>query len=208
MLRSEETAIYDPYELMGDPKELAEEFIQNLDGGAKTMVIPTQYEYKSEAMLFGLPVIHICFHPFKTAKGILAIGTKSLGIISIGGISAGLISLGGISFGLVGLGGISLAWFFAMGGIAVGYEIAIGGLAVAMHLAVGGLAIAKDIVICGQGIAQIVGYSEATNLSHESIEVAFKLPEQVTNMQRHIDTLSPQLNSVEKTIVNLILKYK
>ena len=57
------------------------------------------FEYKSEANLFGLPLIHISFkyRPNRMpvpAKGIIAIGQFGMGIINISQFGVGIISLG------------------------------------------------------------------------------------------------------------------
>ncbi len=84
------------------------------------------YEYKSEAELFGLPLIHIAqgIDPQtgapRIAKGIIAIGNIAVGVFALGGLAFGGLTIGGISIGLL-----------ALGGFALGY--AIGGLALAPH---------------------------------------------------------------------------
>lgn len=56
------------------------------------------FEYKSEATLFGLPILHICFkyrgrrRPVP-AKGIIAIGQFAFGIVTISQFGVGLFSL-------------------------------------------------------------------------------------------------------------------
>jgi len=108
------------------------------------------YEYKSEAEIFGWPLIHIAYgydpetlRP-RVAKGIIAIGNISIGIlfalgglafggIAIGGVSVGLLVLGGMALGGLTLGGLSIGLFGAMGGLAISGIYAIGGLALAPH---------------------------------------------------------------------------
>jgi len=108
------------------------------------------YEYKSEAEIFGWPLIHIAYgydpetlRP-RVAKGIIAIGNISIGIvfalgglafggIAIGGLGVGLLVLGGMALGGVTLGGLSIGLFGAMGGLAISGIYAIGGLALAPH---------------------------------------------------------------------------
>lgn len=107
------------------------------------------YEYKSEAELFGLPLIHIAqgIDPKtgapRVAKGIIAVGNIAIGVfatgglalggITIGGASIGVIALGGFALGGITLGGISIAAFLAFGGLALSAAYAIGGLALAPH---------------------------------------------------------------------------
>lgn len=56
------------------------------------------FEYKSEATLFGLPLLHISFkyRPNKMpvpAKGVISIGQFGIGILNISQIGIGLISI-------------------------------------------------------------------------------------------------------------------
>ena len=56
------------------------------------------YEYKSEATLFGLPLLHISFkyRPNRSpvpAKGVISIGQFGMGIINISQFGIGLISI-------------------------------------------------------------------------------------------------------------------
>lgn len=107
------------------------------------------YEYKSKAMLFGLPLIHICSGRgpdgrLKPAKGFIAIGNVAVGVFALGGISFGLVGLGGVSLGLVCIGGLSIGLAAAFGGFAVGY-LAVGGAAIGIY-AVGGLSIGVHIL--------------------------------------------------------------
>ncbi len=107
------------------------------------------YEYKSEAQLFGLPLIHIAegIDPQtgapRVAKGIIAIGNIAIGVLALGGLalggftlggaSVGIFALGGLAFGGVTLGGISIGMIFALGGLALSPAFAMGGLALAPH---------------------------------------------------------------------------
>jgi hypothetical protein len=114
------------------------------------------YEYKSEAELLGLPLIHIAngYDP-KTgrplvAKGILAIGNVAIGVLAFGGVAAGGITFGGVSFGLLALGGLAIGGFAAGGG-ALSLIFSAGGLAVSFGYAIGGLALAPHF-IGGNGV--------------------------------------------------------
>jgi len=106
------------------------------------------YEYKSEAQLFGWPLIHIAvgFDPQtgmqRVAKGVIAIGDIAVGGIALGGLALGGFTLGGASVGLVSVGGGSIGVLLALGGLAVSGGLAIGGLAISLMFAVGGLALA------------------------------------------------------------------
>ena len=114
------------------------------------------YEYKSEAQLFGLPLIHIAqgVDPKtgapRVAKGILAIGNIALGVFAMGGLSFGGITLGGVSIGLVALGGLALGGI-TLGGLSLGLFFAVGGLAISAGYAIGGMALAPHI-IGGNGV--------------------------------------------------------
>jgi len=140
-----EDPFYNIYDEMGDPEELAVEFMENIeDKGAAVFVtigISTRskaYEYMSKSSIFGIPLVHINtggLYRNKVAKGIIAIGDISFGIVSVGGIGIGLISLGGISLGAVAVGGIAIGGA-AVGGIAIG-GYAIGAIAVGFYKVVG-----------------------------------------------------------------------
>lgn len=77
------------------------------------------YEYKSKKTLFGVPLVHINIGRGRTAKGIVAIGFKSVGVISIGLLPIGLISLGLLALGLIGLGMFGVG-IFGFGAFALG----------------------------------------------------------------------------------------
>ena len=115
------------------------------------------YEYKSEAELFGWPLLHIAqgINPEtgapRIAKGIIAIGNIAIGGLALGGIAAGGITLGGISLGLFSFGGLVIGILGAVGGLALGGAFAIGGLAISLAYAIGGLALAPHY-IGGNGI--------------------------------------------------------
>lgn len=71
------------------------------------------YEYKSEATLFGLPLVHVSFkyRPNRipvVAKGIIAIGQFGCGVITIAQFGIGLFAVGQFA-----LGGFVLAQFAA-----------------------------------------------------------------------------------------------
>jgi hypothetical protein len=106
-----------------------------LDGRQRTEAAPKvvyssygygwNYEYKSEAELFGWPLVHIAqgINPEtgmpRVAKGAIAIGNFAIGGLAIGGIAAGGVALGGLSFGLLALGGLSVGILAAAGGLAL-----------------------------------------------------------------------------------------
>lgn len=105
--------------------------------------------YRSNIMLFGLPLIHVAFGPAEDgpkghAKGILAFGDKAVGLLAVGGRCFGVVACGGMSVGIVSIGGLSFG-LLAWGGLAIG-GMTSGGLSIAA-LASGGLAI--GFVACG-----------------------------------------------------------
>ena len=130
-----------------------------LDGRPNVTTMPiatygyygSNYEYKSEAELFGLPLIHIAngIDPktgrMRVAKGILAIGNIAIGVIALGGLAVGGITIGGGSIGLFALGGFALGGV-TLGGLSIGILMAFGGLAVSLGYAIGGLALARHFI--------------------------------------------------------------
>jgi hypothetical protein len=115
------------------------------------------YEYKSEAELFGLPLIHIAqgIDPQtgapRVAKGIIAIGNIAIGGIALGGLALGGITLGGLSLGFISFGGAAIGILVAVGGFALGGGLAVGGAAISLMYAIGGLALAPHY-LGGNGI--------------------------------------------------------
>ena len=110
------------------------------------------YEYKTEAELFGLPLIHIAqgFDPKtgapRIAKGIIAIGNIAIGLFALGGVALGGLTFGGVSLGLVSIGGASIGVVIALGGLAISGGLAVGGAALSLMYAVGGLALAPHYI--------------------------------------------------------------
>lgn len=120
-------------------------------------------EYKSEAALFGLPLIHLCLGTSSdsgyrrgVATGWIAVGDVAVGIvfaaggmaiggIAVGGLAVGIAALAGLAVGVVALGGGALG-VMAIGGAAIAWHAAIGGLAIAHEFALGGLAIGAHVV--------------------------------------------------------------
>lgn len=86
------------------------------------------YEWKSEAKIFGLPLIHIAVGrsretgKFLVAKGIIAIGQFAIGVIAIGQFAAGLL-LGFAQFavGLFAIAQFALGFCFGLGQFATGF---------------------------------------------------------------------------------------
>jgi hypothetical protein len=109
------------------------------------------YEYKSEAELFGLPLIHIAqgIDPKtgtpRVAKGIIAIGNIAIGIFALGGLALGGVTIGGVSIGVFALGGLALGGI-TLGGLSIAILVAFGGLAISTAYAIGGLALAPHFI--------------------------------------------------------------
>lgn len=119
-------------------------------------------EYRSNARLFGLPLLHIAsgtsvdgayrrgvatgwvaigdiaigvlFACGGLALGGISVGGAALGLLSLGGLALGLLAIGGLGLGAVAVGGAAFAWYAAIGGLAVAYDTAIGGAAFGHHV--------------------------------------------------------------------------
>lgn len=109
------------------------------------------YEYRSQAELFGFPLLHIAFgmNP-QTGRPHVACGIIAIGNIAVGGFAMGSLALGGFAFGGLGLGvfvfgGVAIG-VFSLGGMALGLLFAAGGMAVSLAYAVGGLALAPHAI--------------------------------------------------------------
>lgn len=101
--------------------------------------------YRSQIMLFGLPLLDIALGPHEEepigrARGIIAIGDSARGWLAIGGMARGFIAIGGLAVGLIAVGGGAIG-FFAIGGGAVGLILALGGGAIGTGLSLGGGAV-------------------------------------------------------------------
>lgn len=107
---------------------------------------PRRVRYKSGAMLFGVPVIHVALGPDPergerrgVAKGVLAVGDVAFGGVAVGGSAAGVVAIGGMSAGVCGIGGATFGALTSLGGFSVG-GFAVGGSAVG-GIATGGGAV-------------------------------------------------------------------
>ena len=86
--------------------------------------------YKSDIVIFGLPLLHIATGPsdderIGKARGIIAIGDEAVGWLALGGYARGWVALGGWAVGVVAMGGCACG-LVALGGGAIG-AIALGG---------------------------------------------------------------------------------
>lgn len=140
----DEDPFFDVLTSIGTPEEVAQEFSENLEEaelikykinvGFTGLTSNRAFEYKSEASLFGLPLVHINTggrYTNRKAKGIIAVGDIATGVISFGGVAVGLLTFGGIGIGLIGFGGIGIG-IIGIGGVGVG-AIALGGVAVGLN---------------------------------------------------------------------------
>lgn len=130
-------------------------------------VLQAGKRYRSQATLFGLPVIDIAIGPKEgelrgKARGVIAIGDIATGWLAIGGIARGLVAIGGLAFGGFSVGGLSVGLLMALGGGALG-GFATGGGAVGI-IANGGAA--AGIVAQGGGAAGYFARGGSTWGSH------------------------------------------
>lgn len=121
------------------------------------------FEYSSKLTIKNIKLIHICFDPKKTAKGIIAIGFRSIGIISLGLLSLGFLSVGVLSLGIIALGCLCLGVFSAgaiaigvvsLGAIAIGALLSVGAFSVG-NFAVGALAFGNYMAVGDRATAKI-----------------------------------------------------
>lgn len=113
-------------------------------GGAARAARVAGFEYRSQASLFGWPLVHVIYGAsdnatLRPARGLLAFGNVAIGLVAFGGIAVGGIALGGIALGPVALGGVAIGLLLGAGGIATGYW-ALGGVALGAA-AIGGVAL-------------------------------------------------------------------
>lgn len=126
----------DIVELMGDPKDMAIEMIDNND-----LRLEPGFEYISSQELFGLPLIHITTSRRGVAKGIIAVGMRSIGLVSFGILSAGFISIGVLSLGLImAMGSVVVSGLFSFGAIALSAYLSLGAVAIG-KVAIGALSL-------------------------------------------------------------------
>ncbi len=122
------------------------------------------FEYRSQASLFGWPLIHVRIGdrfdvirpPVKAwiaigsshAVGLIfASGGIAIAPISFGGIAIGMVSFGALALGILSVGAGSVG-IWAYGGMAVGWQIFCG-CGVAWHSATGGVVAARDFALGG-----------------------------------------------------------
>lgn len=192
----------DPYELMGQAKEVANEFAENLG-----LPMAQRRELKSSITVSGLPLYHVSLDPKIIARGFFSFGTVATGVFSFGAISVGVISLGAITAGVFSFGGLALALLAAFGGVAIGYDVAIGGLALSYHLAIGGAAFAKHVAIGGFASAELMGYLQdyARSTMTASHAQSFKFPLYKNEFKQAFEQLFPNFMGVKALMLKLFL---
>lgn len=164
--RSQGQDLIDPKALLGDPKDLAKSFIDNMDFPEKESTTFKSYsshtvafEYQSDRRILGLPLIHINFNNNQWAKGLIAIGPKSFGLISIGGVSLGVFCLGGVGIGLVSIAASSIGLLASIGAVCISLFFSVGVVSVSNLVALGMVAaapiVAMPIVPDGASIANM-----------------------------------------------------
>jgi RNA polymerase sigma factor (sigma-70 family) len=121
------------------------------------------WEFRSEAMFLGLPLVHIRIgdrfallrSPVKAwiaighaaIGGLFALGAGAIAPISVGGFSIGLLSFGGLAIGGIALGGIAVGGWPLFGGLMIGWQAFNGCIAVGWSAAVGAFALANDYAL-------------------------------------------------------------
>ena len=102
------------------------------------------YEYRSQATLFGWPLLHVAMgvDPAtgrkRSAKGIIALGSRPIGVIAFGDVAVGVIACGIFGYGLISISVVAVG-VVALGSVAAGLWLAMGGVALA-PIAIGGAA--------------------------------------------------------------------
>ncbi|MDW3646541.1 MAG: hypothetical protein R8P61_05755 [Bacteroidia bacterium] len=87
-----------------------------LIGCCNSKTFPCGYEYKSNAHLWGIPLLHISFKyegrkkPVP-AKGIIAIGQYAVGVVNIGQFGVGLFSIAQFSLSMFSVGQFAIATY-------------------------------------------------------------------------------------------------
>lgn len=108
-------------------------------GPAHTGLKDWHFEYKSKRTVKGVPLVHVNIGLGRTAKGVVAVGIKSLGVISVGVLSLGVISVGLLALGLFAIASVGLGLILSTSAISVGI-LSVGGVSVGV-LSLGGLSV-------------------------------------------------------------------
>jgi hypothetical protein len=94
------------------------------------------FEYRSERVIGGLPLVHVSVggrddagrYRLGRARGVMAFGDFAFGLVAVGGVAFGLVSVGGIALGLAAMAGVALG-LVAVGGVSIGL-VAVGAVAI------------------------------------------------------------------------------
>lgn len=203
MEKQEITGESDPYILLGDPEEIAEEFRENLEISHNPRYFLGNrhgyrrgYEYVSKVKVFGIPLVHVNTKPLGIAKGIFACGSIAVGLFSFGVISIGAIGFGAISLAIaMAIGGVAFSGLLSLGGVAVSYAISLGGAAIAKYIAIGGYARA-DIAIGGVAKGIVAVFNQ-----HGTGQYMFKAP---VNPDEVIPAIKQVYPSIRKSLLEFI----
>jgi len=134
--KSEDGNNKNPIELMGSPREVALEIIDD-----QSLRLSEGFEYISSFEIFGLPLVHVTTKKRVVAKGIFAAGFRSIGVFTLGLLSLGIFSTGILSFGLLfAVGSLSFSGFLSLGAVAISGYLSLGAVSIG-QIAVGAVAI-------------------------------------------------------------------
>lgn len=184
------------------------EQVVELDGFTSDMVrvrlYSRHYEYRSKAMLFGLPVVHINIGrkngKLAVAKGIIAVGTVALGGVSIGVFSLGLLSVGIFALGAAALGtlcagilstGVLALGVLSFGVVSIGY-FATGVTAVGVY-ARGVATIASKVAVGVAAAAPVAIGKESAEGLHTMLVSGF--PDDAYAVRSFIETYAPKISN-------------
>ncbi|MEW9096999.1 MAG: hypothetical protein AB2417_18135 [Clostridiaceae bacterium] len=208
MMKWDETGEEDPYILMGEVDDIAEEFRENLQLEYKNCYSKNNYnrrrgyyEYKSELKIAGLPLVHVV-NGLGVARGIVAIGPVAVGIIALGALSLGVISLGALALGLLfSIGAISGSTLISVGGISIAYYLSFGGISIAKHFAIGGVVIG-NVAIGGVAKGIVAVYKERG--SGQFVYPYYH--KNIGEIMDKIKILYPNINSIVSKIIESLIK--
>ncbi len=99
----------------------------------------TGMEWKSQATLYGYPLVHVAFGRnaegrLRVAKGVIAIGQFAIGVVTIAQFGVGLLfGFGQFLFGLTAVAQFAGAIYFGVGQFATGH-VAIGQIALGTYV--------------------------------------------------------------------------
>lgn len=203
MEKQQVTGNNNPYVLLGNPEEVAEEFKENLEIRHNSRYClgyrygnKNGYEYVSKVKIFGIPLVHINTKPLGIAKGIFSFGNVAIGVVSFGVISIGALSFGALSLALVmALGGIAFSGMLSIGGVSISYISSIGGASIAKYFAIGGYARA-DIAIGGVAKGIVAVFNQ-----HGTGQYIFSIPVNPDDVVAAIKQVYPKIG---KTFLNII----